>query len=61
MSLLNFNFPMIYITHKMLISVKNHPNYLKDIFFECFLKEYSRILFFLIFFFLTHKNGKFKF
>ena len=48
MSLLNFNFVMIYILHKMLI-VKNHLNYLKD----CLLKEHNRLLFFLKIFFFS--------
>ena len=47
MSLLNFNFVMIYIIHEMLVSLKNHLNYLKDSVFECFFKEYNRPLFFL--------------
>ena len=29
MSLLNFNFIMIYIIHKMLVRIKNNLNYLK--------------------------------
>ena len=45
-SLLNFNFVRIYIIHKMLLLLKNHLNYLKDSIFECFLKEYNRLLFF---------------
>ena len=45
-SLLNLNFVMIYIIHKMIVSLKNDLNYLKDIIFECFLKEYSRLFFF---------------
>ena len=44
-SLLNFNFAMIYIIHKILVLFKNHLNYLKDI-FKFFLKKYSRLLFF---------------
>ena len=47
MSLLNFNFVMIYIIHKMLILLKNHLNYLKDINFEGFFKEYNRFFIFL--------------
>ena len=39
MSLLNFNFVMIYIIHKMLVLLKNHLNYLKDSIFECFLRS----------------------
>ena len=38
---------MIYIIYKMLPFLKNHQNYLKDSFFECFSKEYNRLLFFL--------------
>ena len=30
MLLLNFNFVMIYIIHKMSVLLKNHVNYLKD-------------------------------
>ena len=45
-SLLNFNFVRIYIIQKMLLLVKNHLNYLKDSIFECFLKDYNRLLFF---------------
>ena len=32
-SLLNFNFAMIYIIHKMLVLLKNILNYLKDTIF----------------------------
>ena len=42
MSLLNFNFAMIYIIHKILVLIKNNLNYLKDIIFECFFNEYNR-------------------
>ena len=45
-SLLNFNFIMIYIIHKLLL-LKNNPNYLKYSIFECFFKEYNRLLLFL--------------
>ena len=44
MSLLNFNFVMISIIHKILALVKNHLNYLKDNIFECFFKKYNRLL-----------------
>ena len=54
MPLLNLNFFMIYIIHKMLVLLKNYLNYLKDSIFECFLKEYNRLLFF----FKTYNNGK---
>ena len=61
-SLLNFNFVMIYIIHKMLALLKNHLNFLKDSIFECFFKEYHRLLIFLktLIFFITYNNGKFK-
>ena len=45
MSLLNFNFVMIYIIHEMLVLIKNNLNYLKDNIFECFFKEYNRRFF----------------
>ena len=45
MSLLNFNFVMIYIIHKMLLLLKNHVNYLRNSIFECFLR---RVIFFLL-------------
>ena len=35
MLLLNVNFVMIYIIHKMLVLLKTHLDYLKDITFEC--------------------------
>ena len=41
MSLLNFNFIMIYIIDKMLVLLKNHLNYHKDSIFECFFKGYN--------------------
>ena len=41
-SLLNFNFLMIYIIHKILELLKNHLSYLIDI-FECFFKKYIKI------------------
>ena len=43
-SLLNFNFVMIYIIHKMLVLLKNHLNCFRDSIFECFFKEYNRLL-----------------
>ena len=46
MPLVNFNFVMIYIIHKMLVLLKNHLNYLKSSIFECFFKEYNRLLIF---------------
>ena len=42
--LLNFNFAMIYIIHKMLVLLKNYLNYLKE---NAFLKSIiNRLLFF---------------
>ena len=38
MLLLNLNFAMIYIIHKMLVLLKNHLNYLKNSIFKCFHK-----------------------
>ena len=46
-SLLNFNFAMIYIIHKLLVLIKKHLNYLKDNIFEIIFKKYNRLLFFL--------------
>ena len=43
MPLLNFNFAIIYIIHKMLVLIKNNLNYLKDSLFKCFFKEYNRL------------------
>ena len=45
MSLLNFDFVMIYTIHKILTLLRNHLNYSKDSIFECFLKEYNKLLF----------------
>ena len=39
MSLLNFNFGMIYIIHKILVSLKNHLNYFEVTFLNAFLKS----------------------
>ena len=47
MSLLNFNFVMIYIVHKILVLIENYLNYLKDNIFECCFKKYIRLLFLL--------------
>ena len=50
--MLNFNFAMIYIIHKILVLIKNRLNYPKDNIFDFFLKKYNRLLFFKkIFFF----------
>ena len=55
MSLLNFNFAVTYIIHKMLLLLKNRINYLKDSIFE--------LLFFFLkknVFFTTNNDGKFE-
>ena len=49
MSLLNSNFVMIYIIHKMLVLLKNHLSYIKDNIFECFFKKFIRLLLLLLF------------
>ena len=38
-SLLNFNFVVIHIIHKVLVLIKNHMIYLQDNIFDCFLKS----------------------
>ena len=46
MSLLNFNFVVIYIIQKMLVSLRNLLNFVKGSIFECFFKEYKRLNFY---------------
>ena len=58
MSLLNFDFVVIYIIHKILLLLKNHLNYLEDSIFESVFKEYN-ILFYIFsnyFFFATYND-----
>ena len=38
MSVLNFNFVMIHIIHKILVLIKNQLNYLRDNIFDYFLE-----------------------
>ena len=38
MPLLNNNFVMIHVIHKILVLIKSHLNYHKDNIFECFFK-----------------------
>ena len=44
MQFLNFNFVMIYIIHRILVLLKNNLNYLRESIFECFFKEYNKLL-----------------
>ena len=44
-TLLNFNFTMIYIIHKILVLLKNQLDHLQNSIFKCFLQEYNKILF----------------
>ena len=43
MLLLNFDFVMIYIIHKILVLLKSYLNYLKE-YFRMHLKEYNKLL-----------------
>ena len=64
--LLNFNFVMIYIIHKMLALLKNHLNYLKDnsnVFLRSIIENIIGVgvfFIFLNFFFSTYNDRKFK-
>ena len=44
--ILNINFVMNHIIHKILVLIKNHLNDLKDNVFKCFFKKYNRLFFF---------------
>ena len=46
MSILNFNFVMIYVIHEMLVLLKSNLNYLKYSIFKRLFKEYKILLFF---------------
>ena len=59
-SILNFNFVMIHIIHKILVLIKNHTNYLKDNIFKFFFKKYNRLFLKTIFFFKKYNDGKSK-
>ena len=52
MSLLNFSFAMTYIIHKMLVLLKDHPNFLNVVFSNAFLRSMTSLYFFkkIIFF-----------
>ena len=53
MPLLNFNFVMIHIIHKILVLIKNHMNFLQDNTFECFLRSIITFYVFKNFFFFS--------
>ena len=57
MSLLNFNFFVIHIIHKILVLIKNYLNYLKIIFSNSIIDFY---FFKKSFFFILYNNAKFK-
>ena len=59
-SILNFNFVMIHIIHRILVLIKNHMNYLKDNIFKFFFKKYNRLFLKTIFFFKKYNDGKSK-
>ena len=42
-SVLNFNFVIIHIIHKILLFIKTHMNCLKNNIFEFFFKKYNRL------------------
>ena len=54
MSLLNFNFAMIYLIHKILVLLQNHLNYLKDNISKCFLRIIINFYFLKKYFFSQH-------
>ena len=59
--LLNFNFSMIYLIHKILIFIKIHLNYLKNNIFEFFFKKYIDFyLFKKLISFITYNDVKSK-
>ena len=43
-SLLSFNFIMVYIIHKILPLLENHVNFLKDNILQFFFKEYNSLI-----------------
>ena len=45
--MMNVNFFMIYIIHKVSVSLKNHPNYLKDSNLNVFSRTIKDFYFFL--------------
>ena len=57
--LLNFDFVMIYIIHKMFVLLKNNLNYFKDTIFECFLRSITDFYFLENYFFTTYNDGMF--
>ena len=51
-STFNYNFVIIYITHKLLELLKNHLNFMKDSITKCFFKGYNRRSFSFLFIYL---------
>ena len=56
---LDFNFFMICMLQKMLVSFKNDLNHLKNSIFKCFLRSAIDVVFFILFC-ITCGNGKFE-
>ena len=60
-TLLNFNFIMIFIIHKISVLLKNHLNYLKDSILKRLLRTIIEFYFLKkIILFTTYNDGKFK-
>ena len=60
MSLLNFNFVMIHIIHKILVLIKNHLNYPTEIFLNSFLRSIVDFYFLRKIYNILHNNRKLK-
>ena len=54
MSLLSFNFVIIYIICIMLVMLKYHLSYFKDSIFKCFFMEYNRLIYLFIYLFIFY-------
>ena len=52
---------MVYITHKLLVLLKNRLSCIKDKIFQCFFKKHKRLLSFKkVNLFITYNDGKTK-
>ena len=58
--LLNSNFLMIYIIHKIFVLLENHLSYLKDNIFKCFLRSMDFVFSKKKIFFIACNDGKSK-